>query len=336
MKDFGSVVADKAITQTAKKLREVYKNAWFDIRKKMDDFTKRHIRKAAEMRRQLEAGEITQAAYDLWMKGQVFIGEQWNAKLHQISEIMDKANGEAMSIVNDRKMDVFAENYNYAAYQLEKRAHGAVNFGVYNDKAVSKLLKENPKMLPEWKIHERKDYSWNRQKVENCITQGIIQGESIDQITNRMTDALITSNENRMRLFARTSMTGAQNAGRQAQMEDAEELGIKVKKRWVATLDDRTRDTHAELDGQEVPIDEPFEVDGMEIMFPGDPNADPSLVYNCRCAMIQVYEGIDRKSIRRDMDDNAVEDMTYKEWKKAKEDGTLNTDRKLIDKPIGR
>ena len=74
----------------------------------------------------------------------------------------------------------------------------------------------------------------------------------------------------------------------------------------------------------------------MEIMFPGDPNADPSLIYNCRCTLIQVYEGIDRKSVRRDMDDNAVEDMTYKEWKKAKEDGTLNTDRKLIDKPIGR
>jgi SPP1 gp7 family putative phage head morphogenesis protein len=189
-------------------------------------------------------------------------------------------------------------------------------------------------MLPEWKIHERKDYAWNRQKVENAITQGIIQGEGIEQITNRLTDALITTNENRMRTFARTSMTGAQNAGRQKQMEDAEDEGIILKKRWVATLDDRTRDTHAELDGQEVDVKEPFEVDGMEIMYPGDPDAEPELVYNCRCAMIEVYEGIDRKTVRRayyDENDEEyeegkrksyeVEDMTYNEWKEWKEHG---------------
>lgn len=127
-------------------------------------------------------------------------------------------------------------------------------------------------------------------------------------------------------------MTGAQNAGRQARMEDAEEEGVKVKKRWIATLDNRTRDTHQELDGQEVPVDEPFEVDGMEIMYPGDPNADPELVYNCRCTMVEVYEGVDRHSSRRayyDEDDDeyeegkrnsyTVEDMTYSEWKEWKE-----------------
>ena len=135
-------------------------------------------------------------------------------------------------------------------------------------------------MLPSYKINEDKDYKWNRQKVENAITQGIIQGEDIDKITDRMAEALCSTNENRMRTFARTSMTGAQNAGRQASMEDAEDMGIKVKKRWLATLDSRTRDTHQELDGQEVPVGDPFEVDGMTIMFPGDPNADPSLVYN--------------------------------------------------------
>ena len=334
MPDYGSVVADKAIAQTARKIREIYKNAGYELRKKFDVFMKRHQAKGKEMLRKLVNGEITQAEYHSWMRGQVFIGKQWQEKIDSAAKIMNNANKEAVAIVNERRMNVFAENYNYAAFKLEKKAKGIVSFNIYNDRTVAKLLKENPKMLPEWKIKERKDYSWNREKVENAITQGIIQGEGIDQITDRLVNGLITTNESKMETFARTAMTGAQNAGRQKQMEDAEEEGIKVKKRWVATLDSRTRDTHQELDGQEVPVDEPFEVDGMEIMYPGDPNAEPELTYNCRCGMIEVYEGIDRKSTRRayyDEDDDeyeegkrksyTVEDMTYNEWKEWKERG---------------
>ena len=38
----------------------------------------------------------------------------------------------------------------------------------------------------------------------------------------------------------------------------AEKMGIKLKKSWLATLDNRTRHAHAMLDGQTVDIDKPF------------------------------------------------------------------------------
>ena len=148
----------------------------------------------------------------------------------------------------------------------------------------------------------------------------------------RLINDLCTQNENRMRTFARTAVTGAQNAGREKQMEDAQKMGIQGKKRWVATLDNRTRDTHQELDGQEVEVGKPFtvKVKGKteEIRFPGDPNAIPCLVYNCRCTLIEVYDGIERKGTRRAYEDPdetgrrksyLVPWMTYKEWKKWKE-----------------
>ena len=69
-------------------------------------------------------------------------------------------------------------------------------------------------------------------------------------------------------------------------MHDAEELGIEVKKVWMAILDNRTRDAHAELNGVAVDVDEPFENELGEIMFPGDSDAeDPANVYNCRCTL---------------------------------------------------
>lgn len=337
MADYGSKVADKAISETEKKLRKVYEKAAKELREKLVSFNERFAKKQTEMRAKLEAGEVAKAAYESWLRGQVFIGRQWAQKADQAARIMTDANKEAAQLVRKGKLNVFAENYNYTAYQLEKKAGAFLNFNVYNEKAVEKLIRKKPKMLPEWKIDEPKDYKWNRQKVENSITQGIIQGKKIDDIMDDLVSNLCTTNDNKMRTFARTAMTGAQNAGRKAQMEDAEEMGIKVKKKWVATLDDRTRDAHQDLDGQTVDVDEPFSVDWdgehYELDYPGDPNGEPEMVYNCRCTMVEIYEGIDRASTRRayyDEDDEdyeegkrksyTVEDMTYKEWKAWKEE----------------
>lgn len=61
----------------------------------------------------------------------------------------------------------------------------------------------------------------------------------------------------------------------------------KVVKTWHATNDDRTRDTHSEMDGQEViGIDTPFETPGgEELRYPADPLGSPEETINCRCAV---------------------------------------------------
>ena len=318
VQDYGARVTEKQIAAMAKKLKGIYAQAAEELRGKFDGFVKQHRKKGAEMLEKLKNGEITPAKYHAWMRGQVFIGKQWQMKVDQAARMLMDVNAQAAAAVSAGRLNVFAENYNYRAFRLEKKTGGAASFQLYNDKSAARLIRKKPKMLPEWKIDEKKDYRWNRQKVENAVTQGIIQGKGIDEITDDLCDKLCTLNGNRMTTFARTAMTGAQNAGRQELMEEAEDAGIRVKKRWVATLDSRTRDTHQELDGQEVPVDEPFEVDGMEIMYPGDPSAEAELVYNCRCTMIEVYEGIDRESVRRDEDDNEIEGMTYAEWKEWK------------------
>lgn len=329
MPDYGSMIAERAIGTVNRRLRTTYRTAAKELKSKLADFARKHEAKEKIMLDKLAQGLITQDDLDKWRIGQVFMEKQWKDKIDQCTRILTNANKEAALAVHQSKLDVFAENYNHAAYELEKTA-GNLGFETYNTQTVAKLVKSNPKMLPKWKIDEPKDYKWNQKKVNNCIRQGIIQGESINQITDRLVITLITQNENKMRTFARTAMTGAQNAGRQKQMEDAEDMGIKVKKRWLATLDDRTRDTHQDLDGQEVPVDEPFtvDVDGKkeEIEFPGDPNAEPCLVFNCRCTMIQVYEGVERKSVRRDDEDNLVENMTYKEWQEWKK-GEMDTEK---------
>lgn len=329
MPDIGTRATEKELAALQKKLRKVYSEAAKDIQRKLDEHNAKFATKNAQKLAQKEAGKITQEEYDSWVKGQVFMGEQWEAKADEIARTMTNANKEAAKLVREGTLSTFATNMNYELYQLEKQLGVQTGFNLYNAKSVSRLLKDKPKMLPEWKINEKKDYKWNRQKVENFITQGIIQGEGIPEIAKRLTVGLSARNEDKMRMFARTANTGAQNAGRQEMMEEAEDDGIEVEKTWVATLDDRTRDAHQELDGQTVPVKEPFVYGTDEIMFPGDPNAEPYLTYNCRCTLKEHYKGVkpgQRRAYKWEKDKNGKEHRvsyvtdatTYKEWKAAK------------------
>ena len=331
MPDYGQRVTDQAVGKSLRKIKRVYAQAEKELKKKLALFRKRFALKQIQMSRDLAAGKISKADYDYWLKGQVFIGERWQKKVDQAVNIFQWANKKAHKIIQKFGIWVFSENYNRFSYETEIQT--GISFDIYNEDAVEKLIKEDPTMLPEWKIDEQKDYIWNRQKVENSITQGIIQGESVDQIADRLARDLKSTNMNKMRMFARTAMTGAQNAGRQKQMEDAEARGLKIKKQWIATLDDRTRDTHQHLDGQTVPVKSSFHVatkNGAEtIRYPGDPSAAPALVYNCRCTMRSVFDVLgDRTGSRRAYKFNdkgyresyIVQNMTYLEWKKWKEE----------------
>jgi hypothetical protein len=112
---------------------------------------------------------------------------------------------------------------------------------------------------------------------------------------------------------ARTAMTGAQNGGRLDSMKRAQERGIEVKKGWLATLDARTRDSHAVMDGEEVELDEKF---SNGLRFPGDPNGAPSHIYNCRCRMVHVFPKYRTDwSNMENRNTDKLGNMSYQEWK---------------------
>jgi uncharacterized protein with gpF-like domain len=54
-------------------------------------------------------------------------------------------------------------------------------------------------------------------------------------------------------------------------------------KEWLTQQDDRVRDSHAEIDGETVGLDDVFS-NGLEC--PGDENGDPEDVINCRCSLL--------------------------------------------------
>ncbi|HDY66303.1 MAG TPA: hypothetical protein ENH85_00775 [Candidatus Scalindua sp.] len=67
---------------------------------------------------------------------------------------------------------------------------------------------------------------------------------------------------------------------------------LPIRKEWVAVLDDRTRATHVRADGQVRNVNEPFNVGGSLLRFPGDTalGAPIEEIANCRCKSVPVIQ----------------------------------------------
>ena len=139
--------------------------------------------------------------------------------------------------------------------------------------------------LPFKEIDIEKDKQWNMKKINAELLQAIESGESIGKMSERLM-RVTDMNKSASIRNARTMTTAFENLGRLDGMKKMQDNGTTLQKEWLATLDDKTRDSHAELNGQKADINEPFHSSLGDIMYPGDPSAEPSNFYNCRCTLI--------------------------------------------------
>lgn len=114
------------------------------------------------------------------------------------------------------------------------------------------------------------------------------EGLSIDDLAEQINDDLF---EGRLQdweaeRIARTNTIPSSNAGTHSAMRDADSV---VGEEWIAELDGRERDTHAEADGQIVAVDGTFLVGGYEAGHPGDPTLPAEEIINCRCTLVPVF-----------------------------------------------
>lgn len=312
MVDYGHEETDKTLSKMEKKVERVYKEAVGDLQKKLDTYLRKFEAKDKIKREQLERGEITKEQYNYWRTGQILMGERWQEMRDTLAADLSNSNQIAASIVNGYMPEVYALNHNYGTYEVERGAMVDTSYTLYDRDTVERLIKENPQLLPEARVNIPKDQRWNQQKITSAITQGILQGEGIRDISKRLRK-VSDMNRNQSITNARTITTSVENAGRINSYKRAESMGIGMKKVWLATLDKRTRDSHRHLDGEKVETDETF---SNGCRYPGDPQGPAREVYNCRCTLIAQVDGVEL-----DLSDTSLRNnyklggMSYEEWK---------------------
>lgn len=94
----------------------------------------------------------------------------------------------------------------------------------------------------------------------------------------------------------RTELGRVQNISAHSQQLALAEQMPDIRKRWIATGDGRTRQSHLQVhtDTREnpLPVDQPYNVGGHSMMYPLDPAGPASETVLCRCREITVHSDI--------------------------------------------
>lgn len=124
-----------------------------------------------------------------------------------------------------------------------------------------------------------------RDAIRTVIDQAQAEGWTVPETAAAIKAHITELSDSTAIQLARTDLIGTANASSiaAARMVFA---GQDVNKRWLATPDDRTRPTHREANGQTVPMDQPFNVGGDLLDYPGDPDGSDGEVCNCRCTVL--------------------------------------------------
>lgn len=316
--DYGHRQTDKKLKQLERRLRAEYSQAYTEIKKKTDDYFKTFKVQDEKKLALLKSDKITKKEYQEWRTKKLATGKRWEELKGSIAVDLNNTDVIAREMINDNAIDVYVLNYNYGGYEVESAIHGYTAFTLYDRQTVLRLMKKNPTIIPapgkriSEAIAEGRLARWNMQKVQSVMTQAIIQGESIPKIAERLANTVTVSNMKAAVRDARTMTTASENSGRLDSYRRARDIGINLKKVWVATEDGRTRPTHLDISGEAVPIEEPFLVGDSELMYPADPDGDASEVYNCRCTLIAEVDDEQEKGT----DD--ISDMSFEEWEDSK------------------
>lgn len=286
MTDKGHEYADKVLEQIIKNLIKGISGD--EAEKKILDYLKRHEAEINAMLEKVDGGEITLKEFRQWADRNILRGKEWEKVRDEVADIYVEQMEKEIVATGFLVTMVYLANRNYMSRVIET-AMKTQRGKIYHLPRIKNLLKP---IIPK-ASDPRKNTIWHRHKLQATIRNGMRKGESVPKIAKRVQRVTDMDRKAAIRT-ARTAVTSAENKGRLDSFYDAESMGIPMEKQWYATKDSRTRTSHRVIDGERVPLNEEF---SNGLMYPADPSGDPAEVYNCRCTLLGVPDGIDLENI---------------------------------------
>lgn len=288
MHDAAHIAVDELLDDIERHLTEVYTASEKELLKLSKEYFQQFAKEDLKMAQRVADGKMTEKQYEAWRKRKLMHGRKYNVMREQVAERLLTVNEAATMYINGELPKVYALGYN--AINGAVKEFGGYSFNLLNEDMVRHLARGDTTLIPVRAVEAAVDVAWNKKKVNTQILQGIMQGESIEKITNRIMN-VSSMNKTNATNAARTFVTSAENKGRKDSYDRLEKDGLVLRKYWIATRGSRTRPWHAEAGAvyskeNAIPTDEPFIVDGERMMFPGDASeASGRNVANCRCTM---------------------------------------------------
>ena len=116
------------------------------------------------------------------------------------------------------------------------------------------------------------------------LAHGVAEGESVPELRARIQRVFTNLSDNRATMIARTETVGGYN---HASFLAALDAGA-TRKTWLATADQRTRETHRQENGRSAAMNKRFTL--TKSRWPADPTAPAAQSIQCRCALTFEFE----------------------------------------------
>lgn len=241
-----------------------------------------------------------------------------NKELNRIGQMLSQDYREVAKAIKQSQQNVYMEKYMMSLFLYEVASQTSMNFDIPTAQTIQTAI-EQPiefiKLVPTLQKH-RDD---TLKRIRTHITQGIMSGEGYSKIAKALRDDLGMSKAQSVRV-ARTETGRALSQAGLDSATVAKDNGLDMKKRWYATKDTRTRDTHRHLDGQTVGIDENFHSSGCvgpaPKLFVGVASAKENI--NCRCKLLYYIDKDELPTTMRTKEDGIIPFTNYREWEKNK------------------
>ena len=233
----------------------------------------------------------------------------------RVDEILTDLNKKSGSIIRQHIDHEFKAGYFGTWYALEGAENVTLDFTMITERYIEELI-EKPvayKTLSKRLYESRANLA---KEVANELKMAALRGDGYANVAKNVSELMEANYKQSLRI-ARTEGGRAQSTGKQKAYKEAEKKGVNLEKRWLSTLDKKTRHSHQELDGQTVGIDEQFVFDSYKADGPRL-FKHAALDINCRCTTIAVVNGI-APDVRKDnLTGEQIDYANYGDWYKSK------------------
>lgn len=281
MADTAHAKTDEKLEEMEKQLSAIYSRAEKTVQKKMADYAKTIDEKSSELLQAYKDAETedekrkAKKAYIRFYR-QVVKNKEFVYLSANVADDLYKANVEASAYINSQTPSIYALNYNYINAEMAKDIDG------FTPQEITEAEAEKYSGYTKQTVDRRKDTAWNKDNLKKSVIAGSLILLGAYAIMKRSANSTVEKNRNSASMHSNGMGTDAENKARIDGMYRAEDMGNSITKIWIATLDNRTRDSHAALDGAEIALDEIFD-NGCSR--PRDPNGALSEICNCRCSL---------------------------------------------------
>ena len=262
-----------------KRLKTVYNKSLSDITQKTKELQD-EINRLDEMVNMTD-DEAEKTVLQSQKQSKIYQKQYQDAMKKQVGSILDNMQVEEFKTVSSYLQTCYEDGFIGTMYDLQ--GQGIPLCFPLDQEAMVRAVQLDSKISQGLYTRLGEDVSMLKKKITAQVSRGISTGMRFEQVAQQLANVTNIGFNNAVRI-ARTEGHRIQVQSAMDACYKAKEKGADVVKQWDSTLDDSTRESHQQVDGEIRELDKPF---SNGLMFPGDPDGGAAEVINCRCALLQ-------------------------------------------------